>query len=253
MLLCGTLSSAAPQEDPQISARRAAQQTSFSDQDISDGFFKIAFRGELQLDRPAERIRKFEAPVRVFVVNRGTPDRRIEIAAIVADIRAHVAHLDIAMTEKRRAANFVVTLVPGRDMARTIRSRYGAEAAERIEQRLKPECLSGIAKDENYRILRAEAILPADVGDFRFADCAYEELLQGLGVINDDSSVPWTMFNDQVQMGFFDIYDQYLLNLLYDPRIRPGMTKDEVAQLLPDALADVRAWVTKVNTSKNAN
>ena len=33
------------------------------------------------------------------------------------------------------------------------------------------------------------------------------------------------MFNDDVQMGFFGLYDQYLLNILYDPRIRAGMTR----------------------------
>ena len=65
-------------------------------------------------------------------------------------------------------------------------------------------------------------ILPVDAGEFAFYDCAYEELLQALGAINDDRSVPWTMFNDDVQMGFFDVYDEYLLNILYDPRVRPG-------------------------------
>ena len=44
------------------------------------------------------------------------------------------------------------------------------------------------------------------------------------------------MFNDDVQMGFFDLYDQYLLNILYDPRIRPGMTRAEVEALLPEVL-----------------
>jgi hypothetical protein len=55
------------------------------------------------------------------------------------------------------------------------------------------------------------------------------------------------MFNDKVSMGFFDIYDQYILNLLYDPRIKAGMTVGEVNALLPDVLPDVRAWVRKVN------
>ena len=68
----------------------------------------------------------------------------------------------------------------------------------------------------------------ADAGDFIFYDCVYEELLQALGPINDDATVPWTMFNDDVQLGFFDVYDQYLLNILYHPRIRPGMTRAEV-------------------------
>ena len=38
-----------------------------------------------------------------------------------------------------------------------------------------------------------------------------------------------------------------ILNLLYDPRIKPGMTVEEVKAVLPEALIDVRAWVRKVN------
>jgi hypothetical protein len=78
-------------------------------------------------------------------------------------------------------------------------------------------------------------------------DCAYEELLQSLGPINDTSSVPWTMFNDNVSMGFFDIYDQYILNVLYDPRIKAGMTFAEVKAVLPEVLADVRTFIKKTN------
>jgi hypothetical protein len=48
-------------------------------------------------------------------------------------------------------------------------------------------------------------------------------------------------------MGFFDVYDQYILNLLYDPRIKAGMTVAEVTAVLPETMADVRAWVKKVN------
>jgi hypothetical protein len=55
------------------------------------------------------------------------------------------------------------------------------------------------------------------------------------------------MFNDNVSMGFFDVYDQYILNVLYDPRIKAGMTATEVKTVLPEVLADVRAWVSKVN------
>jgi len=234
-------------ENAEIDARRAAQRTTFSDDEIKDGFFKIAFRAELQFDRQAERIRKFDQPVRIFIVNRGAPDRRSDIAAVVADIRTHVDHLDLAMTDDRRAANFVVTLVPQRDLARTIQARYGGDKAKQIQQSLKPQCLTGIGKDSSYRIRRAEAILPADAEDFDFYDCAYEELLHGLGLINDDSSVPWTMFNDDVQMGFFDLYDQYLVNILYDPRVRPGMSKSKVDRLWPDILPTVGAWVAKTN------
>lgn len=238
-------------EDLDISSRRAAERTDFTNDEIRQGFFKIAFGAELQLDRPAGRVRKFDEPVRIFV-ETASADRRNELAKVVADIRTRVNHLDIDVTSDRRAANFVVRLVPERKLKTTIRALYGDDKAKRIQQALNPECLSGIGKDERFRIRRAEAILPIDAGDFTFYDCAYEELLQALGAINDDASVPWTMFNDDVQMGFFDVYDQYLLNILYDPRIRPGMTKDEVDAVLPDILSSARTWVHDINPPRRA-
>jgi hypothetical protein len=252
LVIAATSGQPARAENSDISLRRASERTGFSNDEIKDGFFKTAFHAELQFDRRAERIRKFDEPVRIFIANRSAPERSTDIAAIVADIRAHVDHLDIAVTPDRQAANFLVMLVPRRDVGATIRSRYGENEARQIQHILRPECLSGIAKDRTFRIRRAEAILPADVAEFGFYDCAYEELLQGLGIINDDNSVPWTMFNDEVQMGFFDVYDQYLVNILYDPRIRPGMTRDEVDKLLPEVMPKVRAWVTNANGAKPA-
>jgi hypothetical protein len=247
LVLLAIASSPAHSENAEIATRRAAERTSFTDAEIMDGFFKLAFRAELQLDRNAERIRKFDEPVRVTLVNRGKVGRRAEIAGILEDIRTRVAHLDIAITEDARAANFFVLLVPTRDFKRTVRSLYGGHKAKQIQERLGPQCLSGIGKDERYRIRRAEVLLPVDADDFTFRDCAYEEILQGLGIINDDPSVPWTMFNDDIQMGFFDVYDQYLLNILYDSRVRPGMTRAELGEVAADVLPTVRAWVARTN------
>jgi hypothetical protein len=239
-------------ENPEISSRRAAERMDFSNDEIKDGFFKIAFTAEMQIGAPAMRVRKFDEPVRIFVDSQAQPDRSAEIAKVVADIRARIDHLDIAITDDRDAANFVVMLVSDNDVSATIRARYGSRRAKDIEKSLNPQCLSGIGKDKQFRIRRAEAILPVDAGEFTFYDCAYEELLQALGAINDDRSVPWTMFNDDVQMGFFDVYDQYLLNILYDPRVRPGMTKDEVSRLMPELLVTARSWVQGANRRGHA-
>ena len=230
-------------EDLEVASRRAEQRVDFSNDDIKDGFFKVAFHAEMQVGAPADRIRKFDEPVRIFIDSKAQPDRSAQLENVVADIRARINHLDIAITHDREAANFVVLLVRDHDVNATIRARYGKERAREIKQSLKPQCLSGIGKDGQFRIRRAEAILPVDAGEFIFLDCAYEELLQGLGVINDDASVPWTMFNDDVQMGFFDVYDQYLLNILYDPRVRPGMTPSEVHGLMDELLPTARTFV----------
>ena len=126
-------------------------------------------------------------------------------------------------------ANVLVKLVRDRDLFRTIttflRQRTGARNSQR--RSIRNAC-PAFARTTNIEIEHSDVILTVDNGDFIFLDCAYEELLQSLGPINDTTSVPWTMFNDNVSMGFFDIYDQYIMNVLYDPRIKAGMTIAEV-------------------------
>jgi hypothetical protein len=55
------------------------------------------------------------------------------------------------------------------------------------------------------------------------------------------------MFNDNVQMGYFGLFDQYILNILYDPRIRAGMSREQVQAVLPQVLPSVRAFVAETN------
>jgi hypothetical protein len=236
----------AASEIPAIASRQRAERKTFTDNEIVEGFFKTAFGAEYHLAGRVDRIRKYAVPVRVFA-DGNRKDRKAQLAKVVADIAARVQHLDLAMAETADGANVSVTLVRDRDLNRTIRRFYGDERAREIRGSLDPQCLSGYRKNENYEIEHSDVILTVDSGDFTFLDCAYEELLQSLGPINDTSSVPWTMFNDKVSMGFFDVYDQYILNILYDPRIRTGMTVEEVKAVLPDVLADVRVWVRKVN------
>jgi hypothetical protein len=234
-------------EDRNIRERRATERKAFTDAEITDGFLKTTFGAEFHIAGFVDRIRKYDGPVRVFIDNRARPVRSKQVERVVADIGAHIRYLDIAMTKNRDEADVLVTLVRDRDLNRTIRRIYGRARARSIQRSLEPQCLSGFRKDESYRIVHSDVILVVDAGNFIFYDCAYEEILQALGPINDTDSVPWTMFNDDVQMGFFDIYDQYILNILYDPRIRPGMTIEQVKKVLPQILPDVRAWVAKIN------
>ena len=232
-------------EPAAVTSRQRAEKKAFTDSEIVDGFLKTAFGAEYHLAGRVDRIRKYELPVRVFA--EGRADRKAQIAKVVTDIALRVKHLDIAISENSDDANIVVKLVRDRDLYRTITTFYGSDRAKEIRNSLDPQCLSGFRKNEAFEIEHSDVILTVDNGDFIFLDCAYEELLQSLGPINDTASVPWTMFNDNVQMGYFDIFDQYILNILYDPRIKAGMTVQEVDKVMPQVLADVRAWVTKVN------
>ena len=214
---------------------------------IIDGFLATTIGAELQIAGRTDRIRKYDVPVRVYIDNLGQPDRRQAVQRVVADISRRIRNIDLAVTAKRDEANFVVTLVRSRQFYPTLTRLFGRDRAREIRKDLDPQCLSGFRKGDDYKIIASSVVLMTDVSDFVFADCAYEELLQALGPINDTDKVPWTMFNDDVQRGYFDIYDQYILNILYDPRVRAGMTADEVRAVLPQVLPDVRAFVADVN------
>jgi hypothetical protein len=247
MLTLSAAGATAAAEDPEIAGRRLTERRIFTDAEILDGFYKVAFSAELHRGARADRIRKYDGPVRIRLERRSGPDRRSQATAVIDDIRRRIRHLDIALAEKPGDANMDLVLVRDRDLGRAIRSVYGRDQARRIQKSLEPQCLSGFRRDRQFRIVQSSVIVVADAGDFVFFDCLYEELLQALGPINDDSSVPWSMFNDDVQFGFFDVYDQYLLNVLYHPRIRPGMARADVEAIMPDVLREVRAWVAEVN------
>src|ERR1700736_3842546 len=83
-------------ENSDITLRRSLERTDYTDNEILDGFFKIAFGAELQLGQHVERIRKFDEPVRVLVIDQSHPKK--DLAAVVSDIGARVNHLDIALT-----------------------------------------------------------------------------------------------------------------------------------------------------------
>ncbi|NVO16142.1 MAG: DUF2927 domain-containing protein [Rhodoplanes sp.] len=244
------LAPAIPLQARDKTARPAsAEPTRFTDRQILRGFLAVAIGAEYA-STPGDRIRRFEGPVRVFI--DAAPDlgdsaaRTAMVETVVATIGSHVAHLDIAVTPDRGATNLTVMLVKDRDLGRTITAVFGRERGGKILRRLQPQCVSGFSRDAAYRIEQAVAVLAADISDFDFRDCAYEEILQALGPINDTAAVPWTMFNDAVRTGRFGRYDQYILGLLYHPHLAPGMTRDEARTAARAALPEVRERVDRV-------
>src|ERR1700690_3372724 len=111
-------------EIPAIASRQRAEKKTFTDGEITDGFFKTAFGAEYHLAGRVDRIRKYDVPVRVFATGGARPDRKAQLARVVADIGERVRHLDIAMAESRDAANVIVNLVRDRDLSRSIATFY---------------------------------------------------------------------------------------------------------------------------------
>ncbi len=70
-------------------------------------------------------------------------------------------------------------------------------------------------------------MIRAEHPDLLRLSCLHEEIAQGLGLANDSPLARPSIFNDDEEFGLLTTHDEYLLKMLYDPRIRPGMTAEE--------------------------
>ena len=95
-----------------------------------------------------------------------------------------------------------------------------------------------------YPDITAVMILIKDNLPDRFQKaCVEEEMAQAMGLMNDHDSIRPSVFNDDQEFALLTTHDELLLRILYDPRLKAGMTEAEAmpivrriaAELLPQA------------------
>lgn len=74
---------------------------------------------------------------------------------------------------------------------------------------------------------RAVALIRAEHPDLVRLSCIHEEIAQGLGLPNDSPEARPSIFNDDDEFALLTSHDELLLKMLYDPRLKPGMTADQ--------------------------
>ncbi len=91
--------------------------------------------------------------------------------------------------------------------------------------------------DGAYR--QAVAVIRAEHPDLLRLSCIHEEVAQGLGLSNDSPAARPSIFNDDEEFALLTSHDELLLRMLYDPRMRPGMSEPEAraqAQIIASEL-----------------
>ncbi|WP_207102035.1 DUF2927 domain-containing protein [Paracoccus shandongensis] len=73
----------------------------------------------------------------------------------------------------------------------------------------------------------AVALIRAELPPLLQSSCIHEELAQGMGLANDSPDARPSIFNDDEEFALLTRHDELLLRILYDPRLRPGMTRAE--------------------------
>jgi hypothetical protein len=203
-----------------------------------DGFMRTVFGSEYSSwGSQANVVKKFTGPVHVYIDDRSSARRGGEVAAFVRALPGLISGLRIDVVDDPFAANYRVFVLNRADYRRVVsREVYGRSASTYAPGKCVVRVVSG-----GSGISRADAAIVADEGNFLFRRCMVEEVLQGLGPLNDDSSLKESVFNDRSRHATFTSFDRHILNMLYHPAVHAGMTRDEVSGVLPLVAAEVRA------------
>jgi hypothetical protein len=215
------------------------QYTQFSAAELTRGFIALAFGTDLLIGARPKGVRRFDHPIKVAVIGGGSVDRSAAMQRIVNEYGDKVPNLHLSAASDAPSADVEVRLIDEKNFSVALVAAFGAAITQRFVTKTDPQCMTSVKSNVEGEIVHTVSFVIVDKGDKVFLDCAYHELLHAFGLSNHDQNNPWTTLNQHRMVGYLTVYDRTLLTLLYDSRVKPGMTAAEVKALLPKAIADL--------------
>ncbi|WP_075221955.1 DUF2927 domain-containing protein [Acuticoccus yangtzensis] len=231
----------------------AAAQTPYGDDELIQGFLLTVFGAEVGSTprdiEAASVVKKFTGPVSYTIVSATRPNQSASVRAFMAELSGAVEGLTLVEAAPGEDPAMTVFLVARRDYVPTIRAKVwpGVDTAF-----LESNACSAVIAARRAGIEKAFVFLVADEGFLPLAHCMVEEIAQSLGPANDSDLLPDSIFNDSSDVNVFSVFDWYILNMLYDPRVQAGMTIDQVSAILPAVIADARLRLPEIMAHRPA-
>lgn len=207
-----------------------------SDAEIIRGFNLTVFGAEFSnLFGKPKYIRKFSKPVRFMVHDFSGKNRKGTVERFIKSLNKNIRGLNASVINDASRANFNVYVVTTKNHAKIVHETLNRKVASNVSG----NCFANV-KHWRGGITSTVAIIISDKGDAFFKHCMVEEIVQGLGALNDNSTLPESIFNDSSRSTSFGKFDRLIMNMLYDKRIKNGAGIKNVQQYLPVVLNDVR-------------
>lgn len=220
--------------------------TPFTADMLARNFEKIAFYNEYDGNFSGKGgkspLRRWAEPVRMEIIFGAsvTQSQRKSDRRVVRNYASRLSNITGHPVSVAGNPNFIVIIASEDDRAETL-----AEAAAKVSgvsitslralrsMRRDTYCaVAAYAAGENANTYTAAvAVIRAENPDLLRLSCFHEELAQGMGLANDSPAARPSIFNDDDEFALLTDHDELLLKLLYDARLRPGMSAEEAAPL----------------------
>jgi hypothetical protein len=183
---------------------------------------------------------RLEGPITVRVIGDPPPTLSADLDRLLFRLRTE-ARIDISRVSAAEPATITVEPMPRRQIQRIapnaacfVRPNVTSWAEYRARRNDPTTFWNRLTERRSLAIF-----LPSDVSPQEVRDCLHEEIAQGLGPVNDIYRLSTSVFNDDNFHAVLTGYDMLMLAVTYDPELRTGMSRQQVAQRLPGILARI--------------
>ena len=222
---------------------RAPLDAPYTKDDLVRNFEKVAFVPERQLaafyaKRTGERrLSKWPKGFTYAVVGDGVRSSdREEVERIMAILRSR-SGLDIRPDYQRPLMTIFVLSAEARRQvgeAEGAKAWYHGSLFRDWVETLNPPCfaLFDASTPDGGAIRSGAVFVKAEIEEPLRGACLVEELTQSMGLIFDHDDVRPSIFNDDQEFIALTQHDEDLLEILYDPRLKAGMTRAQAGPIV---------------------
>ncbi len=186
-------------------------------------FERIAFTSEYGGQNRAGRLIRWSGPVRVRLTGH-MPDRfRVEVERQLAELRA-LSGLAIEIAQEGAEG------LPPPMTIEFSNSRGGTT--------FEPDAPCRTLIWEDRYVISKVQIYIAPYPDYVRRHCIAEEVTQALGLADDSPLIRDSIYHDASARQRIAPWDALMVRVLYDPRLKPGMTKAEAMPIVRRIIAE---------------
>lgn len=224
----------------------------FSNADLLTNFNRIALHHEADIERDGSeensvpnRLGRWEQDINYRLVGSGvTPETAVEVREFARRLEGLTGR---SFRPAEKDINFLILITDPdeRPQVVTMLDELMPALGKSFDRWRRSQSLICVATNlyrdkADDRIVFGMVMMGSELGPLMRSSCLHEELVQALGLGNDHSEVRPSIFNDDEEFALMTRHDEYLLRILYDPRLKSGMTAEQAMPIVREIIADLR-------------
>lgn len=194
-------------------------------------FNDVVFKTESGEGATGKPIVRWETPIRARAQGDGWETYRSHMEAQFQQLRK-LTGLSIAFAQPNEPANMQIHFLPTAE----IKKRMNAPGVN---------CGGTLSGSKSTATITSAIVYISTESDFKTRHCIVEEITQILGLTNDTTFFADTIFNDASVVTALTLPDQILVRMLYDRRLKSGMTAKDAAPVVRTIAAELHARLSQ--------